>query len=124
MKKPRFKSKFEEDFVKQLKVLNIPCLYEQDVIQYTIPEKIHKYYPDFKLRKNTYCETKGKWVSQDRQKHLFLKEQHPELKIYIVFQNSNQKIRKCSKTTYGEWATKHNREWSHKEVKKEWLTGV
>lgn len=116
-----YKSKWEAQVAEQLKAAKIPLLYETDVVEYVIPESKHKYHPDFKLDINTYIEAKGKWVAEDRKKHLLLKEQHPEITIYIVFMNANQKIRKGSKTTYGEWASKHNIEWAHKKIKKEWL---
>jgi hypothetical protein len=120
-RKPRYKSKWEVEVAEQLEKQGIPLHYEEDVIQYTIPESNNKYHPDFRISKDVFLEAKGKWVAQDRKKHLLLKEQHPDIKIYIIFQNANQKIRKGSKTSYGDWATKHGIEWSHKVIKKEWL---
>lgn len=118
----RYKSKWEETVAAQIQALKIPLLYETDVVEYIVPESKHKYHPDFKVAENIYIESKGKWVAEDRKKHLLIQEQHPEVKIYIVFMNANQKIRKGSKTTYGEWASKHNIEWAHKKIKKEWIT--
>lgn len=120
-KKPRFKSKWEGQVAEQIEKYGLPILYEHDKIVYIVPESEHKYNPDFGIAKGVYIEAKGKWTSEDRKKHVLLKEQHPDLKIYIVFQNANQKIRKGSKTSYGDWATKHGIEWSHKQIKKEWL---
>lgn len=120
-KKPRFKSKWEIEVAKQIEEYGLPIEYECDKIVYIVPESKHTYNPDFRIAKDVWIESKGKWTSEDRRKHILLREQHPDLKIYIVFQNANQKIRKGSKTSYGDWATKHGIEWSHKKIKQEWL---
>lgn len=122
LKGTRYKSVWELDVSKLLEELDIPVEYETDKIPYTIPESSHKYTPDFKLRKDVYIEAKGKFVAQDRKKILLLQEQYPNLKVYLLFQNANQKLRKGSKTSYGEWCSKNGIEWSHKTIKKEWLT--
>lgn len=72
----------------------------------------HVYNPDWKIKENTYLETKGLFKSIDRAKHLHVKNQHPEIKIYLVFQNPNNKLNRSSKTTYGEWCDKHGIEWA------------
>ena len=41
-----------------------------------------------------------------------IKEQYPDYTFYIFFQNARVKIRKGSKTSYGDWATKAGFEWS------------
>jgi hypothetical protein len=66
-------------------------------------------------------ETKGRWVIEDRKKHLLIKKQHPELDIRIVFQNAKTKIRKGSKTTYGDYCDKHGIIWAEKNVPESWL---
>ncbi len=118
---PRYKSKWEVQVAEQIEKFGLPIEYECDKILYIIPESKHNYNPDFRVNKDVYIEAKGKWTSEDRKKHVLLREQHPDIKIFIVFQNANQKIRKGSKTSYGDWATKHGIEWSHKQIKKEWL---
>ncbi len=120
MNKPKFKSKFEERTAVELGE-EIP--YEPDKIRFTQPAKSRFYKPDFKLRDKVYIECKGKWVAADREKHLLIKEQHPELTIYILFQNSNVKLSKHSNTTYGDWATKHGLKWADARygIPKEWL---
>jgi len=120
--KNNYKSKWEINVADQIHTLTKkPVAYETVKVPYVIPESNHTYKPDFPISDVLVIEAKGKWDSDDRKKHLLLKEQHPELKICIVFQNANQKLSKKSKTTYGEWATKHSIEWSHKVVKPEWL---
>lgn len=84
---------------------------------------VHSYNPDFKIKENTYIEAKGLWVSSDRAKHLYVKEQHPEIKVYFIFQNPNLKLNRASKTSYGDWATSHGFEWTtiEKGIPKAWV---
>ena len=49
-------------------------------------------------------ETKGRFVTADRQKMLLVKEQYPDLDIRFVFSNPNSRISKKSKTTYAHGA--------------------
>ncbi len=118
-----YRSKFEKETAPLIGAY-VPLQYEADVIEYTVPERIGRYTPDFKIADKTYIELKGKWVVEDRKKHLLLKQQlEPQgYKFYLVFMNANQRLNKKSKTTYGEWATKNGLEWSHKVPKKEWFT--
>lgn len=101
----KYKSNFEADFGAKFP----QCEYEKDKIAYTVT---HHYHPDWKVKEGVYIETKGLWKASDRMKHLYIREQHPELTIYLVFQNPNNKLNRASKTTYGEWATKHGIEWA------------
>ena len=54
------------------------------------PQKVHTYTPDFYLPKQKiFIETKGLFTSADRQKMRLVKEQHPDLDIRFIFNNSN-----------------------------------
>ena len=68
-----------------------------------------------------YVETKGIWNVADRQKHLLIKRQHPDLDIRFVFSNCNSKLYKGSKTTYADYCDKHGFVYSHKTIPEEWL---
>lgn len=57
----------------------------------------------------------------DRQKHLLVQEQYPELDIRFIFSNPNAKIRKGSKTSYADWCNKHGFLFAQKSIPKEWL---
>ena len=107
-KKHGFRSGLEEDIDKSLKSRGVSGEYEQHKISYTKPATNHTYTPDFKLPNGIFIETKGRFVLADRQKHVLIKSQHPELDIRFVFQNANNKIRKGSKTTYADWCVKNN----------------
>lgn len=116
-----YKSKFEAHVAEQLKALKIPVQYEADKIPYVVPERTHKYCPDWKLPNGAYIESKGIFDTTDRQKILLLKEQYPKLRIYLLFYNANQKLYKRSKTSYAEWCDKHEIPWAHRVIPKEWL---
>jgi hypothetical protein len=66
-------------------------------------EKSCTYTPDFLLPNGIIIETKGRFVTADRQKHLMIQAQHPELDIRFVFSNPRARISKTSKTTYEAW---------------------
>ena len=111
-----YKSQFEKDFH-----IAYPQLeYEQGKLKYVVE---HTYNPDWKVKENVYIETKGLFKAADRAKHLYLREQHPDVKIYLVFQNPNNKLSRVSKTTYAAWADKHGVEWTTLEmgIPGEWL---
>lgn len=118
----KFRSKFEKTISARLKKAGVVYTYEEDVLEYTIPEKIHKYTPDFKgVKSGIFLEVKGIFDLADRQKHLLLREQYPELDIRLVFQNANARIYKRSKTTYGMWCDKQGIKWCHKTIPVSWL---
>ena len=116
-----FRSGLELDLDESLKQVGIDGEYEKNKIKYTVPASEHTYTPDFRLPNGIYIETKGRFVTEDRKKHLLIKSQHPNLDIRFVFQNSKNKIRKGSKTTYADWCDKYGYKYSDKTIPKEWL---
>ena len=116
-----YRSGLEEDIDKTLQENQIDGEYEQHTINYIIPESKHTYTPDFRLPSGIFVETKGRFVIEDRKKHLLIKAQHPELDIRFVFQNSRGKIRKGSKTTYADWCDKHGFIYADKTIPTDWL---
>lgn len=79
--------------------------YEPDRIPYVVE---HFYKPDFKIGPHSYIETKGLFLPADRAKHLHIRAQHPEVQIFLLFQDSKRKLNRASKTTYAMWAEKNN----------------
>ena len=73
------------------------------------------------LSNGIIVESKGRFVTADRKKHLLIKKQHPTLDIRFVFSNSKAKINKGSKTTYGDWCDKHGFLYADKLIPEEWL---
>ena len=116
-----YRSGFEHRISEQLKQQNINPQYETTVVKYTIPARDSKYTVDFTLPNGILVETKGRWMPDDRKKHLLVKEQHPELDIRIVFQSAKSKLRKGSKTTYADYCDKHGIKWSEKTIPQSWI---
>jgi hypothetical protein len=116
-----YRSGLEETISQLLIGNNIDGEYEKHKVKYTIPTTDHVYTPDFRLPNGIFIETKGRFVMEDRKKHLLIKNQHPELDIRFVFQNSRNKIRKGSPTTYADWCKKHGFLYADKTIPQEWL---
>ena len=118
-----YRSGLEETVANQLK--NKQVLYEYEsktnIIKYTVPAKSHTYLPDFKLSNGIVIETKGRFVLADRKKHELIKQQFPDIDIRIVFTNSNTKISKNSKTTYGMWCERLGIPYADKLIPEAWL---
>ena len=116
-----FRSGLELDISEALQNQGIDGEYEKHIITYIKPATNHKYHPDFRLPNGIFVETKGRFLTDDRKKHLLIKEQHPELDIRFLFQNSKTKISKASKTTYADWCDKHGFKYADKIIPEEWL---
>ena len=116
-----YRSGFEHKISEQLERQNINPQYETTVVKYTIPARDSKYTVDFTLPNGILVETKGRWMPDDRKKHLLVKEQHPELDIRIVFQSAKSKLRKGSKTTYADYCDKHGIQWAEKTIPQSWI---
>lgn len=107
-----FRSKFELDFSKKVKSIHKKAEYEAEKLSYTQPEQVKNYIPDWKIREKVFIETKGLLDSAGRKKILLVIKCNPDIKLYLLFQNSKLTLSKKSKTTYGDWASKNNIEWS------------
>jgi hypothetical protein len=61
--------------------------------------------------------------AEDRAKMVWVRDQHPDLTFYILFQNSRVKIRKGSKKSYGDWAEEAGLEWAdyNSGIPKGWI---
>ena len=122
-----YRSGLEETLSRQIAEAGLPVVYEPkaDKVSYTWPERQSTYLPDFKLPKPGgyfYVEAKGYWQVDDRQKHLLIRDQHPEIDIRFVFSNQNARLYKGSPTTYAQWCDKHGFEYANKAIPTEWLT--
>ena len=116
-----YRSGLEDSVAQQLQSLSVPVVYEQHKIEFTQPAKKRTYTPDFYLPNGIIIETKGYFEAADRMKHLYVKEQHPELDIRFVFSNSKTKLRKGSPTSYALWCEKKGFLYADKLIPKEWL---
>jgi hypothetical protein len=68
--------------------------------------------PDWKIAPNVYIETKGYLAPSNRANILSFKEQHPDIRVLLLFANADNKLNAKSQTSYGEWATKNGVEWA------------
>jgi hypothetical protein len=116
-----YRSGLEEKVAAQLEALEVPAKYEQYVLNYEVPARVAKYTPDFVLPNGIIIETKGRFVTADRQKHKLIKKSHPDLDIRFVFSNPKTKIGKKSKTTYGMWCNQYGFKFDAKLIPVEWV---
>lgn len=116
-----FRSGLEEAIANNLTSKGVGFTFEELVIPYIKPEKPAKYTPDFVLQNGIIVESKGRFLTEDRQKHILIKKQHPHLDIRFVFSNSRSRISKRSSTTYADWCVKHGFQYADKEVPDTWL---
>jgi len=79
------------------------------------------YTPDFILHNGIIIETKGRFLTMDRRKHLAIKKQHPNLDIRFVFENSRKKLRKGAKSSYAEWCIKYGFRYYDRIIPEDWL---
>jgi hypothetical protein len=115
-----YRSGLEVSIARQLEGLGIPFEYEKTKIAYEVNE-VRKYSPDYVLPNGIIIESKGRFVAADRKKHLLIQRQHIFLDIRFVFSNSKAKLTKGSKTTYGDWCTKHGFLYADKLIPEEWI---
>ena len=121
-----FRSKLEMQINQQLVNSGIKFSYEGtlNTIKYIKPATRHRYLADFLLANGIIIEAKGMFTAQDRKKHLYIKEQYPDLDIRFVFMSAKNKLSKTSKTTYARWAENNRFLWAEKEVPAEWIAEV
>mgnify|MGYP003627950453 FL=1 len=79
------------------------------------------YTPDFILNNGIIVETKGRFMTADRKKHLCIQKQQPSIDIRFVFTNSKNKLSKGAKSTYGEWCNKHGFKYYDRIIPEDWL---
>jgi hypothetical protein len=120
-----WRSGLEESVAAYLSGKGITFQYEENKLTYAVPQRQATYTPDFyvttKSGKVIVVETKGRFVTADRQKMLLVKDQHPHLDIRMVFSNPNTKISKKSQTTYADWCEKHGFLYAKQLVPESWL---
>lgn len=116
-----YRSGLENKIAKELLAQGIDPQFEKVKIRYSVPSKDHTYTADFLLPNGIVVESKGRFLSKDRQKHLLIKAQHPEWDLRFVFTNPLARISKASATTYALWCEKHGFKFSKGSVPQGWL---
>lgn len=116
-----YRSGLEERIGRELKAVGEDGYFEKNKIRYSVPASDHTYTPDFTLSNGIIIETKGRFLSKDRKKHLLVKAQHPEHNIRFVFVSPHSKISKGSNTTYADWCNKHMFQYAKGSIPQAWI---
>jgi hypothetical protein len=106
----------------QLRGQGVSFDYEKHKVRYIVPSRAASYTPDFVLANGVVVETKGRFEADDREKHLLIRAQHPDLDIRFVFSRSANPIRTGSPTTYAMWCNTHGFTFADKTVPVAWLS--
>ena len=119
--KAGYRSGLEEQVSNSLTAQGVAFEYESRVIRYLKPARTSRYTPDFILPNGIIIETKGRFETADRQKHLLIQKQHPDLDIRFVFSNPRSRISKKSQTTYQMWCEKNGFLFAKVSIPKPWI---
>lgn len=120
-KETGYKSKLEVLVADCLKFHDCPFEYEPIRAPLQRPTENTGYTPDFVLPNGIIIEAKGQFSARDRQKHLLLKTQHPDLDVRFVFSDPTDTLDKKSKTTYAKWCENNGFLWSDVAPEPAWL---
>jgi hypothetical protein len=116
-----FRSGLEEVIAEQLRDAGVEYRYEEVKLKYVKPASNHTYTPDFILPNGIIVETKGRFTTGDRTKHLLVKKNNPDADIRFVFTRSKSPLYKGAKTTYADWCQKYGFAYADKLIPIEWL---
>lgn len=116
-----YRSGLEEKIADRLEKDNVPFAFEPFRISFTPPTKQRTYLPDFVLDNGIVVETKGRFTTEDRQRHKHIKAEHPDLDIRFVFSRASTRLTKVSNTTYAMWCDQYGFKWANETIPKAWL---
>lgn len=116
-----FRSGLEASIAAQLDRAGVPYEFEKLVVRYLKMPPPARYTPDFKLPNGIIIETKGRFLTADRQKHKWIKQQHPDLDVRFVFSRAATRISKTSQTSYAQWCEEYGFQWHDKVIPQSWL---
>lgn len=116
-----FRSDLERAVALQITGMGGSFEYEKTRMTFVHPQRKSHYTPDFRLPNGIFIETKGRFLTADRKKHLLIKDQYPHVDIRFVFSRSATTISKQSKTTYAKWCEDHGFQYADKVIPREWL---
>jgi hypothetical protein len=120
-RKASYRSGLELSLSAEIQAAGHPVIYEEYRLPYLVPETKHHYTWDFTLSNGIIIEGKGIFDATDRAKHLFVREQFPELDIRFVFSNARAKIASGSNTTLADWCEKYGFLCAHKHIPPGWF---
>lgn len=114
------RSGYEEKIRRDLQLKGVSFLHEPIKIEYIQPAIRRYYIPDFITEQGIVVEAKGIFDLEDRKKHLYIKENYPELEVRFVFQR-DQPIRKGSKVRYSDWCKANGFKYAIGRIPKDWF---
>lgn len=129
-----FRSGLEETIAAALDAKGVRFAFEEHKVKYEQPAKTRTYTPDFWLpykadlslpfgkQRGFFIETKGRWLTEDRQKHQHIRATNPKLDIRILFSNAHARISKQSATTYAAYCERNGWVFAHRHIPLNWLT--
>lgn len=128
-----FRSGLEKTVADTLRARGVGFTFEEHKVKYEQPAKVRTYTPDFWLPHKTdmhlpfekqrgfFIETKGRWLTEDRQKHQHIRNSNPGIDIRLLFSNANARISKQSATTYAVYCARNGWTYAHRCVPIDWL---
>jgi len=119
-KKIKYRSGLEQ-FIADFLQVNQKCIRYEELKIPWIDLRHRTYTPDFILDNGIIIEVKGFFDSEDRRKHIEVRKQYPKYDIRFVFSNTNNRLYKGSKTTYGQWCEKNKFRYAHRIIPLHWL---
>lgn len=120
-KKAAYRSGLEVSLSAEITAAGEAVVYEEYRLPYLVPETRHHYTWDFTLANGIIIEGKGIFDATDRAKHLYVREQFPELEIRFVFSSAKAKIGPGSNTTLAAWCEKYGYRYAHRHIPPEWF---
>jgi hypothetical protein len=82
--------------------------------------KLARYTPDFRIGKNIYIETKGRFTASNRTAMLDFVASHPEFDLRFLFAMDNYTTSNRI-DRYSDWCVKHGLTYAIKDIPEEWL---
>jgi hypothetical protein len=116
-----FRSGLEVAIARQLERAGVPVFYEAAKVRYVWPQQNCTYRPDYILPNGILIESKGRFLTEDRQKSKHIKDQHPDIDLRFVFNNPKATLTKVSKTTYAKWCDSYGFQYAAKLIPQEWI---
>ena len=113
-----YRSGLENHNARHLELQDVPFTYESVRIPYVSE---HVYNPDFLLWNYVVIETKGRFITRDRAKHLAVRDKYPDIDIRFVFSNSRSLLQKGAKSTYADWCHKYGYLYADGLVPQDWI---
>lgn len=105
----------------RLKHAGVAFQYEKIKLAYTQPEMEKTYLTDFVLPNGIIVETKGRFLTSDRQQAKYLRASHPDLDLRFVFSNAKSRLNKESDTTYAMWCERYGFEYASALIPQSWI---